>query len=132
MPTYPQKPEQLKGLIKKETEAVFWAPLTLELSILGKFLADEIKKLPPEAIPPALEIVDGLIVGFMETAVVTRKGFTQVPLPKPYATLASNPTPPFYPLPNPALTTSSPVTIQWIEKQANMLQKYIPEAIFGE
>lgn len=47
-----------------EIQEVLGAPLAVELAAAAQAMADEIKKLPPEAQPPALalalEVIDGL------------------------------------------------------------------------
>lgn len=86
--------------------------LIMELGILGKFVAKEIKKAPAEAWPPAVAAVAATIEAVAGVLVASRLGFSEVPEPPDYY-------------------SSDPVRMETslIEKQALFLIEYISEQV---
>lgn len=86
--------------------------LIMELGILGKFIAKEIKKLPAEGWPVALAAVAGIIEAIAASLVAACFAFAEVPEPPDY--FSSDPV---------------PMEVLLVEQQANLLIAYISEQL---
>lgn len=86
--------------------------LIMELGILGKFIAKEIRQTPAEAWPAALAAVAVMIDAVVAVLVAARLGFADVPEPPDY--FSSDPV---------------PMEALLIEQQANLLIAYITEQV---
>jgi hypothetical protein len=90
-------------------------PLAMELGAAGKFIAQQLAKLPPPAEAAAYAAVCALIAGLGVAAIAIRDAFTTVPEP------------PDYFQPQTALT--QPMTTALIQQQTKLLIAYITEEL---
>jgi hypothetical protein len=85
-------------------------PLAMELGAAGKFIGEQLKKLPPPAKAAALALLPIIITGLGSIVIMVRAGFSTVPEPPNYF-------------------TSDPdlITVQLIDQQTKWLIQYITE-----
>lgn len=88
--------------------------LIMELGILGKFIAGEIRKAPAEAWLPAIAAVAAAVEGIAAAIVAARMGFVEAPAP-----------------PDHFSTSPAPMETLLIEKQAALLVAYISEQVLA-
>jgi hypothetical protein len=90
-------------------------PLAMELGAAGKFIAQQLAKLPPPAKAAASTAVYALIAGLGVAAIATRNAFTTVPEPPDYF--------------QPQTAFTQPMTTALIQQQTARLIAYITEEL---
>jgi hypothetical protein len=93
-------------------------PLAMELGAAGKFIAQQLKQLPPPAEAAAYATVSALIAGLGVTAIAIRSAFTTVPEPPDYF--------------QPQTAFTQPMTAALIQQQTTLLIAYIGEELAAQ
>jgi hypothetical protein len=87
----------------------------MELGAAGKFIAQQLAKLPPPAEAAAYAAVSALIAGLGVAAIAIRGAFTTVPEPPDYF--------------QPQTAFTQPMTTALIQQQTKLLIAYITEEL---
>jgi hypothetical protein len=90
-------------------------PLAMELGAAGKFIAQQLKELPPPAEAAAYAAASALIAGLGVTAIAIRDAFTRVPEPPDYF--------------QPQTAFTQRMTTALIQQQTTLLIAYIGEEL---
>jgi hypothetical protein len=116
-------------------------PLVMELGIAGKFIAQQLKKLPPPAMAAGLAAVLALVDALTAATIAARAALVNIPEPPDF--FNALPPPPENPfltcgqaeqlmIPGCQLTSKSPMTQRLICQQGGLLSCYILQQTLGE